>query len=135
MLALSLTRSWVSEQNLNFVLPLVLLCSTIVQWPMKWVTATWILPFVFSLFHSPPSGMLFLVMSKQFIDMIELNVSSVLMTTTYGFLTQDNYAALLDMILTAWIMVGIALLMKSIRGISPGSSGPAVRISVDVATS
>ena len=70
MLGLSLSRSWVSEQNLNFVLPLVLLASISQGWSRKWVSATWLLPLVFALFHSKPLEMFFLVMPQQLIDRI-----------------------------------------------------------------
>jgi hypothetical protein len=68
MLGVFLTRSWVSEQNLNFVVPLVLLSSIRQDWSKKWVTAAWLLPLIFAVLHTSPTSMLFLTVPQSLIE-------------------------------------------------------------------
>ena len=114
MLGLSLSRSWVSEQNLNFVLPLVLLASISQGWSRKWVTATWLLPLIFALFHSKPLEMFFLVMPQQLIDRIYAQLHLLLVAASFGMLQSDISGAVLAVSIVAWVVVGVALLRRSI---------------------
>lgn len=123
VLGVSLTRSWVSEQNLNFVLPLVLLASTSQGWPRRWVTATWVLPLVFTLFHSSPLGMLFLVVPQQLIDHVHFQLQSLLPAASLGMLQLDFGSTARILTTVAWIIVGLMLLRKSIRGVGAPSRG------------
>lgn len=131
MLGVSLTRSWVSEQNLNFVLPLVLLASISQGWPRKWVTATWVLPLLFTLFHSSPLGMLFLVVPQQLIDHVHVQLQLMFHVVSLDMFQPD--VGSIGRILTtiAWLIVGLMLLRKSIRSIgAPSRTGrpdPALR--------
>jgi hypothetical protein len=105
MLALSLSRSWVSEQNLNFVLPLVLLASIDQAWSRKWVTATWMLPLIFALLHTAPLKMLFLVTPEPHIG-----------PATFEQLLNNLASVGQILIVLTWLVVGAALLKKSIEG-------------------
>jgi hypothetical protein len=112
-LGLSLTRSWVSEQNLNFVLPLVLLASISQGWSRRWVTATWMLPLAFTVFNSSPLGMLFLVVPQQLIDQIHVHLQLLLHAVSLDMFQLAGVARTLTTI--AWLIVGLALLRKSIH--------------------
>ena len=114
MLGFCLSRSWVSEQNLNFVLPLVLLASISQGWSRKWVTATWLLPLVFALFHSKPLEMFFLVMPQQLIDRIHAQPHLLLVAASFGMLQSDISGAVLVLSIVAWVVVGVALLRRAI---------------------
>jgi len=114
ILGLSLSRSWVSEQNLNFVLPLVLLASISQGWSRKWVTATWLLPLVFAIFHSKPLEMFFLVMPQQLIDRIHAQLHLFLVAASFGMLQSDISGTVLVLSIVAWVVIGVALLRKSI---------------------
>jgi len=120
MLGLSLTRSWVSEQNLNFVLPLVLLASISQGWSRKWVTATWVLPLIFTIFHSSPLGMLFLAVPQQLIDHVHAQLQLLLHALPLDTLQPDIGSAARILITLLWLFVGLTLLRKSLRGV--GSS-------------
>jgi Gpi18-like mannosyltransferase len=104
MLGFSLTRSWVSEQNLNFVLPLVLLCSVEHDWPKKWVSAAWLLPLIFAVFHTSPPEMLFLIVPQSLIDQIQVQLQL--------FLSPEVSGAIRALITLVWLIVGLALLRK-----------------------
>ncbi len=115
MLALSLSRSWVSEQNLNFVLPLVLLASISRGWSRKWVTATWLLPLIFTIFHSSPLGMLFLVVPQQLIDHVHAQLQLLSRAFSPDTLQLDIGNVARTLTTLAWLIVGLTLLRKSIR--------------------
>lgn len=117
MLGLSLTRSWVSEQNLNFVLPLVLLASITQGWSKRWVTATWLLPLVFTVFHSSPVDMLFLVAPQHFIEQVHAQLQLSLHALSLDMLQPDIASAARILTTIAWLMVGLTLLRKSIRDV------------------
>jgi hypothetical protein len=121
VLGLVLTRSWVSEQNMNFVLPLVVLASVTLGWSRKWVTATWLLPLLFALLHSSPLGMFFLVTPKQFTDLIQVQLNSLLVSASFGILQPDIFETALTAIITVWVIVGIVLLRKSICAVKRSS--------------
>ncbi len=107
MLTFALTRAWVSEQNLNFVLPLVLIVVKARDWSKRWVTATWMLPLVFTFFNCVPFLMLFLVIPESLIN------------TAYALLCAFPFD--LSLIVRAsttliWLVVGAMLLKRSIVG-------------------
>lgn len=105
MLGFFLSRSWVSEPNLNFALPLVLLATIERAWQPRWVTATWALPLVFSLFQSSPHAMLFLVAP-------EPAFPAALFETIF------HVASIGRILITlVWLVIGLGLLRKSIRHI------------------
>jgi hypothetical protein len=105
MLGFSLTRSWVSEQNLNFVVPLVLLCSVGQGWSKKWVSAAWLLPLIFAVVHTSPVGMLFLTVPQSLIDHIQVQLQL--------FFSPEVGGAIRALITLVWLIVGLRLLRKS----------------------
>jgi len=119
MLGLSLTRSWVSEQNLNFVLPLVLLASIAQGWSKRWVAATWVLPLIFAFLNAFPLLMLFLVAPE-----------SVLQSVSPNQLLLDVGRMALVLITTIWLIIGLGVLRKSIgecgASTRPRKSDPSV---------
>lgn len=54
-----LTRTWLSEQNLSLILPIVLILVCLDQLPMLTFYAVWILPLIFTVFNTSPAQLLF----------------------------------------------------------------------------
>jgi Gpi18-like mannosyltransferase len=54
-----LTRTWLSEQNLVLILPIVLILAALDQLPRLLFYAVWILPLVFTVFNTSPAQLLF----------------------------------------------------------------------------
>jgi hypothetical protein len=104
-----LTRSWVSEQNLNFLVPLVLLSSIGENWSKKWVTATWSLPLIFAVLHTLPQNMLFLTIPQSLIHDIQVQVQLLL--------TPEMGGTIRALITLMWLIVGLSLIGRSIRAI------------------
>ena len=102
VLGFFLSRSWVSEPNLNFALPLLLLATIQQTWPRRWVTATWALPLVFSFFQSSPHVMLFLVAPEPAFPVALFE--TMLSVASIGRI----------LIALAWLVIGLGLLRKSI---------------------
>jgi hypothetical protein len=114
MLGLSLTRAWVSEQNLNFVLPLVLIATIGHGWARKWVTATWLLPLLFALFNFSPLLMLFLVIPESATQALQTQLLIFLNAVTLDQLGPDPTSVMRLSTTITWLIVGTFLLKKSI---------------------
>jgi uncharacterized membrane protein len=110
ILGFFLTRSWVSEQNLNFVVPLVLLSSVRLNWSKKWITATWSLPLIFAVLHTLPQNMLFLAVPESLIHDIQAQVELLL--------TPEMGGTIRALITLVWLAVGLSLIRKSVRGMA-----------------
>jgi Gpi18-like mannosyltransferase len=54
-----LTRTWTSEQNLVLILPFVLILTSLGELPKICLTATWVLPIIFTIFNTSPPQLLF----------------------------------------------------------------------------
>ena len=54
-----LTRTWLSEQNVTLILPLVLILVALGEMPALLLTATWVLPLIFTVFNTSPPQLLF----------------------------------------------------------------------------
>jgi len=102
-----LTRSWVSEQNLNFVVPLVLLSSVRQNWSKKWVSAAWLLPLIFAVFHTLPANMLFLTVPQSLIDQVQVQLQLLFLREVSG--------AIRALITLVWLIVGLSLFLKSVH--------------------
>jgi Gpi18-like mannosyltransferase len=59
-----LTRTWTSEQNLMLILPLVLILTYLGELPKICLTATWMLPLIFTVFNTSPPQLLFPVLPE-----------------------------------------------------------------------
>ncbi len=57
-----LTRTWLSEQNLALILPIVLILVWLKQLPRLMFYAVWILPLIFTIFNTSPAQLLFPVL-------------------------------------------------------------------------
>ncbi len=57
-----LTRTWLSEQNLTLILPLVLILVSVGELPNLSLTFVWVLPLVFTIFNTSPAQLLFPVL-------------------------------------------------------------------------
>jgi hypothetical protein len=111
ILGFFLTRSWVSEQNLNFVLPLVLLSSARQNWSRKWVSAAWLLPLIFTVLHTLPPSMLFLSVPPSLIDYMLAQLQLVL--------TPEVGRVIRALITLVWLIVGLSLFRKSVHEAGP----------------
>jgi hypothetical protein len=56
-----LTRTWLSEQNLALILPIVLVLVCLDELPRLTFYAVWILPLVFTIFNTSPAQLLFTI--------------------------------------------------------------------------
>lgn len=54
-----LTRTWLSEQNLTLILPLVLVLVSLGELPNLCLTTLWVLPLIFTIFNTSPAQLLF----------------------------------------------------------------------------
>jgi len=54
-----LTRTWLSEQNLTLILPLVLILVAVSELPRLSLTMVWVLPLIFTIFNTSPPQLLF----------------------------------------------------------------------------
>jgi hypothetical protein len=54
-----LTRTWLSEQNLALILPMVLLLVCLGELPRLTLSAVWVLPLIFTIFNTSPPQLLF----------------------------------------------------------------------------
>ena len=54
-----LTRTWLSEQNIALILPMVLILSYLGELPKLALSAVWILPLIFTIFNTSPPQLLF----------------------------------------------------------------------------
>jgi hypothetical protein len=54
-----LTRTWLSEQNLALILPMVLILVYLGKMPKLTLSAVWILPLIFTVFNTSPPQLLF----------------------------------------------------------------------------
>ncbi len=54
-----LTRTWLSEQNLALILPMVLILVYLGEMPKLTLSAVWILPLIFTVFNTSPPQLLF----------------------------------------------------------------------------
>ena len=54
-----LTRTWLSEQNLTLILPLVLILVSLGELPNISLTMVWVLPLIFTIFNTSPAQLLF----------------------------------------------------------------------------
>ncbi len=57
-----LTRTWLSEQNLALILPIVLILVCLKELPRFTFYAVWILPLIFTIFNTSPAQLLFPVL-------------------------------------------------------------------------
>jgi hypothetical protein len=56
-----LTRTWLSEQNLALILPIVLILVCLSELPRLAFYAVWILPLIFTIFNTSPAQLLFTI--------------------------------------------------------------------------
>jgi hypothetical protein len=59
-----LTRTWLSEQNIILILPLVLILVSLGELPKLALSAVWILPLVFTIFNTSPPQLLFPILPE-----------------------------------------------------------------------
>jgi hypothetical protein len=59
-----LTRTWLSEQNLALILPMVLLLVCLGELPRLTLSAVWILPLIFTIFNTSPPQLLFPILPE-----------------------------------------------------------------------
>ncbi|MCW4032650.1 MAG: hypothetical protein NWF08_04585 [Candidatus Bathyarchaeota archaeon] len=68
-----LTRSWVSEQNIILLIPLIILPTLVYDKNWKIISLAWILPSIFSIINTSPFQMFFLISSRPLTFIRELD--------------------------------------------------------------
>ena len=59
-----LTRTWLSEQNLILILPMVLILVSLGELPKYTLTVTWVVPLIFTVFNTSPPQLLFPILPE-----------------------------------------------------------------------
>jgi hypothetical protein len=80
-----LTRTWTSEQNMILILPIVLILTSLGELPKICLTATWVLPLIFTIFNTSPPQLLFPILPglmEQLIQMMDVYRSGRLIVRT-----------------------------------------------------
>jgi Gpi18-like mannosyltransferase len=105
-----LTRTWLSEQNLTLILPLVLILVSLGELPKLTLSAVWILPLIFTIFNTSPPQLLFPILPE-------------LMAKLLRWMDTFRSARLVARMLVVipWLVAGWWMVVRSLR---KGSSVP-----------
>ncbi len=71
ILVFYLTRTWLSEQNLTLILPLVLILVSVGKLPKLSLTMVWALPLIFTIFNTSPAQLLFPVAPDLMVKLLQ----------------------------------------------------------------
>ena len=108
-----LTRTWLSEQNLPLVLPLVLMLVYLKKLPKLTLPAVWILPLLFTIFNTSPAQLLFPILPQLMAQLLQL-------AQTYRIeLLWASMAVIIPWQVTGWWIVIDYCRMKSIHRARP----------------
>ncbi len=66
-----LTRTWLSEQNLALILPMVVVLVALGELPSLMLHAVWILPLLFTIFNTSPAQLLFPILPDQMSSLLQ----------------------------------------------------------------
>ncbi len=66
-----LTRTWLSEQNLALILPMVLILVVLNELPKLTLYTVWILPLIFTIFNTTPAQLLFPILPNQMAALLQ----------------------------------------------------------------
>jgi len=66
-----LTRTWLSEQNLALILSMVLILTSLGVLPRLTLTATWVLPLIFTVFNTSPPQLLFPILPELMVKQLQ----------------------------------------------------------------
>jgi Gpi18-like mannosyltransferase len=66
-----LTRTWLSEQNLALILPIVLILVCLDELPRLTFYAIWILPLIFTIFNTSPAQLLFTIRPDVMVKLLQ----------------------------------------------------------------
>jgi hypothetical protein len=72
VLVFYLTRTWLSEQNITLVLPLVLVLVYLGKLPKLLLPAVWVLPLIFTVFNTSPAQLLFPILPQLMTQLLQL---------------------------------------------------------------
>jgi len=99
-----LTRSWVSEQNIILLIPLMILPTLFYNKNWKTISLTWILPLIFSIINTSPFQMFFLISPRPLAFIRDLDIFMKFPRLLLKFL-----------IVIPWQFLGWTYIIKSIR--------------------
>jgi hypothetical protein len=102
-----LCRAWLSETNINLILPLVVILTSISELDRLSLAAVWILPMIFSFFNASIAQLFFPSMSG-LMDMF-LKLAVVFSTGRYAIRT---------MIVAVWLLAGWWIVIQCFRRVS-----------------
>lgn len=105
-----LSRTWLSEQNLTLILPLVLILVSLDELPKLTLSAVWILPLIFTIFNTSPPQLLFPILPE-------------LMSRLLQWMDTFRPARLVARMLVVipWLVAGWWMVVSSLR---KGTSAP-----------
>ncbi len=66
-----LTRTWLSEQNLTLILPLVLILVSLSELPNSSLTVVWVLPLIFTIVNTSPPQLLFPILPDLMVKLLQ----------------------------------------------------------------
>ena len=103
-----LTRTWLSEQNLTLILPLVLILVSLGELPKLMLSAVWVLPLIFTIFNTSPPQLLFPILPE-------------LMAKLLQWMDTFRPARLVARMLVVipWLVAGWWMVVRSLRKGSP----------------
>jgi hypothetical protein len=73
VLVFYLTRTWLSEQNITLILPLVLVLVYQDKLPKLTLPAVWLLPLIFTIFNTSPAQLLFPILPQLMAKLLQLS--------------------------------------------------------------
>ncbi len=103
-----LCRAWLSETNINLLLPLVLILTSINELDRLSLTAVWVLPLIFCFFNTSIAQLFFPSMMSGLIDLF-LKLAIEFTTARY---------ALRTIVVAAWLMAGWWIVLRCFRRVS-----------------
>ncbi len=101
-----LSRSWLSEPNVNLILPMLLILAYSNELKMRNLHLIWILPLVFAVLSSSPHQLLFLIYPEV------INIFTTLYTEIIEYVLFARALTVLPWLILGWVIVAKGLSQK-----------------------
>ncbi len=105
-----LTRTWLSEQNLTLILPLVLILVSLGELPKLSLSAVWILPLIFTIFNTSPPQLLFPILPELMVKLLQ-----------WADLYRSARLVARMVAVIPWLVAGWWMVVRGLRKGSPAS--------------
>ncbi len=103
-----LTRTWLSEQNLILILPLVLILVSLGEMPKLALTAVWILPLIFTIFNTSPPQLLFPILPELMVKLLQ-----------WADVYRSSRLIIRMILVIPWQVAGWWMVVRSLRKVAP----------------